>query len=112
MDNYDKYITSSEYAININLAEVEECSGNLKKLLTQWSHKQCKFKSKFGDVKSTGYVADEIFGGQENTIATLDILDQLSENMTGLLENSISFFENFGFVFKETDHQLADKWSK
>ena len=56
MDNYDKYITSSEYAININLAEVEECSGNLKKLLTQWSQKQCKFKSKFGDVESTGYV--------------------------------------------------------
>ncbi len=106
MASYGNY-SSSEEEISIKLYHVSECSGNIKKLESQWNDKKCVLNKKSSSIMSQGYVADEVFGEGKDGKGMLAVLDEISENTSILLGNSVAFFENLGITFADVDKKTA-----
>lgn len=107
--NYDQ---SRDGLIKVDLLKIEECGGNIKKLLGQWEKRKCDLSKQFGNVISQGFTADEMFGEESNSKGMsgkgmLDVLDEISDATTELLKNSIAFFENLKVSFEDVDSKVA-----
>lgn len=86
--------------IQYNELKMKECQGNLKSLYQEWCEKRKVLEM---NKKSTGRTAEKIWGD----VGILDEINQISDEIDGLLLNTISFFEEMGVSFEAADEKAG-----
>lgn len=85
--------------------KMKEYQGDLISLNKEWLNKSKELEM---DTVSIGKTAEKIWGD----VGVLEEINSVSKEISKLLENTISFFENIGISFEETDSTVAKALKK